>query len=175
MLSEVENARLRATRAVWLRGEVTDLTANEVIAKLLFLQFESAEAETRLLIDSPGGSVTAALAVYDTMQFVRTPIATYAVGEASGVAAMLLAAGTPGRRWLCGGARVTLGTVWSASGGETREVERLRGVLYSIYAHHTGRSREEIEAAHRGQWLGPEAARAVGLVDGLVDAPPRGA
>jgi ATP-dependent Clp protease protease subunit len=160
-----------AEPVVVLRGELDDGVANEVVARLLYLQLEAPQDELRLVVTSPGGAVTAALAIYDAMHFVSVPLATYGVGQVAGIAALLVAAGRPGRRFLVRGARLALGHVFAENASELAlaELERLRTHLFARYAHHTGRSAREVERLHGGGWLEAEQALDVGLADAVVE------
>jgi ATP-dependent Clp protease protease subunit len=163
-----EQSRLLDERVLWLRGEITEASANVLIARLLYLDFKDHDAEVRLLIDSPGGSVVDALAVFDTLAYVKTPIATYAIGQVAGMAALFLAKGTRGRRYVLPGTVVALTALWSSRDGPTArgEIERLSGVLQRLYAEVTGQT-----AASAAQFMTDRrltASEAVRL--GLADA-----
>ena len=152
--------------------------ANVVIAQLLHLESESPESPINLYLNSPGGSVTAMLAVYDTMQFISSPVGTTAIGQAGSSAAVLLAAGEPGQRMVLPHGRVVL---HQPSGGvqgalpdlalHAKEIVRLRSQMESILAHHTGRDPEVIrEDTDRDLVLSAQEAVEYGLADGILDS-----
>lgn len=169
-------SRLLAERIVYLGTEIDDGVANTLIAQLLHLEAESAELPIDVYINSPGGSVTAMLAVYDTMQYVSAPVATTCVGQAASSAAVLLAGGEPGRRALLPRARVVLHQPAAEGRGtvpdlilEAEEVERVRGQLEELLARDTGRSVEQVRAdTERNLVLTGEAAVAYGIVDRVL-------
>lgn len=174
-------SRLLAERIVYLGTEIDDSMANTLIAQLLHLEAESAELPIDVYINSPGGSVTAMLAVYDTMQYVSAPVATTCVGQAASSAAVLLAGGEPGRRALLPRARVVLHQPAAEGRGtvpdlilEAEEVERVRGQLEELLARDTGRSVEQVRAdTERNLVLTGEAAVAYGIVDRVLAQRPR--
>jgi ATP-dependent Clp protease protease subunit len=177
------HSRLLKRRVVLVGGPIDDTVANLVMAQMLFLQHESKTAPIDLHINSPGGSVVASLAVYDTIRFVKNEVATWVTGRAEGTALLLACAGTPGRRHALRHARLRFtelrGQAREASAAELEiqreEIARLRTVLQESFAKHTGqpiarvaRSMEDEES------LDAEGARAYGLVDHVVDREPRG-
>ncbi len=174
-------SRLLAERIVYLGTEIDDGVANTLIAQLLHLEAESAELPIDVYINSPGGSVTAMLAVYDTMQYGSAPVATTCVGQAASSAAVLLAGGEPGRRALLPRARVVLHQPAAEGRGtvpdlilEAEEVERVRGQLEELLARDTGRSVEQVRAdTERNLVLTGEAAVAYGIVDRVLAQRPR--
>lgn len=174
-------SRLLAERIVYLGTEIDDGVANTLIAQLLHLEAESAELPIDVYINSPGGSVTAMLAVYDTMQYVSAPVATTCVGQAASSAAVLLAGGEPGRQALLPRARVVLHQPAAEGRGtvpdlilEAEEVERVRGQLEELLARDTGRSVEQVRAdTERNLVLTGEAAVAYGIVDRVLAQRPR--
>lgn len=174
-------SRLLAERIVYLGTEIDDGVANTLIAQFLHLEAESAELPIDVYINSPGGSVTAMLAVYDTMQYVSAPVATTCVGQAASSAAVLLAGGEPGRRALLPRARVVLHQPAAEGRGtvpdlilEAEEVERVRGQLEELLARDTGRSVEQVRAdTERNLVLTGEAAVAYGIVDRVLAQRPR--
>jgi ATP-dependent Clp protease protease subunit len=156
---------------------ITDLTANLVIQQMLYLQYENRTQEISFYINSPGGSVTATLAIYDIMQFLECPIATYCMGLSASGAAVLLAAGTKGRRHILPHAKVMIHQPWSQGiGGQASDVEiemkeiiKEKTRLNRLLAHHTGQPLEKIEAeTERNRYFGAEEARDFGLVDVVV-------
>ena len=171
-------SRLLTDRIIYIGTEIDDGVANVVIAQLLHLESESPQSPINLYLSSPGGSVTAMLAVYDTMQFISSPVGTAAIGQAGSSAAVLLAAGEAGQRMVLPHARVVL---HQPSGGvqgalpdlalHAKEIVRLRSQMESILAQHTGRDPEVIrEDTDRDLVLSAEEAVAYGLADGILDS-----
>ena len=171
-------SRLLTDRIVYLGTEIDDGVANVVIAQLLHLESESPDSPIDLYLNSPGGSVTAMLAIYDAMQFVRSEVGTTCVGQAASSAAVLLAAGAPGRRMVLPHARVVL---HQPSGGgqgalpdlavQAKEIARVRAEMERILSGHTGRSVEQVrEDTERDLVLSAVDAVAYGLVDGVLDS-----
>lgn len=171
-------SRLLTDRIVYLGTEIDDGVANVVIAQLLHLESESPDSPIDLYLNSPGGSVTAMLAIYDAMQFVRSEVGTTCVGQAASSAAVLLAAGAPGRRLVLPHARVVL---HQPSGGgqgalpdlavQAKEIARVRAEMERILSGHTGRSVEQVrEDTERDLVLAAVDAVAYGLVDGVLDS-----
>ena len=172
-------SRLLLDRIVFISGEVNDDMANAVCSQLLFLQSQDATKEISVYVNSPGGSVTAGLAIYDTMQFVKCPIATYCLGQAASMGAVLLSAGAKGRRFALPNARIMIHQPWGGAEGKAsdieitaREILRLKEVLNSILAKHSGKSMEEvIKDTDRDHFMSAEEAKEWGLVDEIVAAP----
>jgi ATP-dependent Clp protease protease subunit len=175
-------SRLLKDRIIFLSGPIDDVTANLVIAQMLFLSNEDSKTDIHLYINSPGGSITAGLAVYDTMQFLRCEVATYCVGQAASMAAVLLAGGAAGKRFLLANNRVLIhqplisGELVAPATDldiEAREILRLRERLYSILAKHTGQSAEKIEKdCDRNLWLDADEAIKYGLADRIIQKAP---
>jgi ATP-dependent Clp protease protease subunit len=169
-------SRLLRDRIIFLGSEIHDEIANLVIAQLLFLEADDPEADIHLYVNSPGGSVTAGLAVYDTMQYIRPDVSTFCVGQAASMGAVLLAAGAPGKRSALPNSRVMLHQPWGGARGQAadidiqaREILKLRDRLNLVLAHHTGRSGEQIAAdSERDYYMSGEEARAYGVVDQVV-------
>jgi ATP-dependent Clp protease protease subunit len=169
-------SRLLADRIIYLGTELDDGVANTVIAQLLHLASEAPDSPVSLYVNSPGGSITAMLAVYDAMQYIACDVATTCVGQAAATAAMLLAGGTPGKRLTLPNARILIHQPSSGFQGQSsdieihaREVLELRRLLEEIYAQHTGRTVEEVhEDMERDRFFGAEEAVEYGLVDRLV-------
>lgn len=170
-------SRLLTDRIVYVGTEIDDGVANVVIAQLLHLESESPTSPIDLYLNSPGGSVTAMLAIYDTMRFIGAPVGTTAIGQAGSSAAVLLAAGEPGRRYVLPHARVVL---HQPSGGgqgalpdlalQAKEIVRLRSQMESILARHTGRDPERIrEDTERDLVLSAEEAIAYGVADAVLE------
>ena len=156
---------------------ITDMTANVVIQQMLYLQYENRNQEIHFYINSPGGSVTATLAIYDTMQFLECPIATYCMGMAASGAAILLSAGTKGKRFALPHAKVMIHQPWSQGIGgqasdveiEMREILKEKKRLNEILAHHTGRPLDQIEAeTERNRYFTANEAKEFGLVDDVL-------
>jgi ATP-dependent Clp protease protease subunit len=172
-------SRLLKERIIFIGDEVSDMSANVIVAQLLYLQFENKNQDISLYINSPGGSVTAGLAIYDTMQFVTCNIATYCLGQAASMGAVLLAAGTKGKRYALPHARIMIHQPWGGTRGTTADIEiqageikRLKGVLNRVLAHHTGNSVEKIERdSDRDFFMSGEEAKAYGLVDEVIISP----
>ena len=173
-------SRLLKDRIVFLGSEVTDVSSNIVIAQFLFLANDNPEADINFYINSPGGSVTAGLAIYDTMQYVPPDVATYVVGQAASLAAVLLAAGAPGKRHALPNSRMVLHQPWTTGMAGTAsdiaihadDLVKVKNKLVQILAKHTGKSEEELERdTDRDFILWPEDAKAYGLVDEVLTAP----
>ena len=169
-------SRLLLDRIVFVSGEVNDEMANAVCAQLLFLQSQDPKKEISVYVNSPGGSVTAGLAIYDTMQFVKCPIATYCIGQAASMGAVLLTAGTKGRRFALPNARIMIHQPWGGAEGtaadiniQAKEILRLKGILNGILASHSGQSIKRIEKdTERDFFMSPEEALEYHLIDKVV-------
>jgi len=170
---------LLENRIVFLQGEIHTGNANELVMKLLYLQSENRRKDIHFYLNSPGGDVVATLAIYDTMQTLSCPIATYCVGQAASGAAVLLAGGTKGKRYALPHARVMLHQPYGGVGGQVSDIEiqateilRNRQMLNEILAVHTGRDIEKIaKDTNRDFFLGPEEAKEYGVVDEIVTKP----
>ncbi|HEX5754864.1 MAG TPA: ATP-dependent Clp endopeptidase proteolytic subunit ClpP [Arenimonas sp.] len=173
-------SRLLKERVIFLVGPIDDHVANLVVAQLLFLEAENPEKDISLYINSPGGIVTAGMAIYDTMQFIRPDVSTICVGQAASMGSLLLAAGAKGKRYSLPSSRVMIhqplgGFQGQASDIEihTREILSLRDKLNHILAKHTGQAVETIaKDTDRDNFMGAEDARAYGLVDAVLDRRP---
>lgn len=174
-------SRLLKDRIVCLMGPVTDNLASLVIAQLLFLQSESSKKPIHIYINSPGGSVTAGLGIYDTMQYVLPPVATWCVGQACSMGSLLLAAGSPGMRHSLPNARIM---VHQPSGGaqgqatdiqiQAEEIIKLKKVINGLYVKHTGQDLALIESVmERDKFMNPIEAKAFGLIDTVLQQPPK--
>ena len=169
-------SRLLPDRIVVIPGAVDDEMPNAVCAQLLFLQSQDAEKEISVYVNSPGGSVTAGLAIYDTMQFVKCPVATYCIGQAASMGAVLLAAGAKGRRHALPNARIMIHQPWGGAEGKAsdieitaREILRLKEVLNGILAKHSGKTVEEVTRdTDRDHFMSAAEAKEWGLVDRIV-------
>ncbi|MHC4498382.1 MAG: ATP-dependent Clp protease proteolytic subunit [Planctomycetota bacterium] len=175
-------SRLLRDRIVFLGGMLDDALANLIIAQMLFLSNEDNKNDIHFYINSPGGSITAGLAVYDTMQFLRCDVATYCVGQAASMGAVLLTGGKSGKRFLLANSRVLLhqplvpGVLQGPATDleiEAKEILRLRARLYNVLAEHTGQSPGKIEKdCDRNLWLQAEEAIEYGLVDRILQKAP---
>ena len=175
-------SRLLKDRIVFLTGTIIDEAANSIIAQMLFLSNDDSKKDIHFYINSPGGSITAGLAVYDTMQFLRCDVATYCVGQAASMAAVLLAGGKAGKRFLLANNRVLLhqpllsGQLIGPATDldiEAREILRLRARLYDILARHSGQTTEKVEKdCDRNLWLNATEAIEYGLADRVLQKAP---
>jgi ATP-dependent Clp protease protease subunit len=169
-------SRLLRDRIIFLGGEIHDEIANLVIAQLLFLEADDPESDIHLYVNSPGGSVTAGLAIYDTMQYIRPDISTFCVGQAASMGAVLLAAGAPGKRSALPNSRVMLHQPWGGARGQAadidiqaREILKLRDRLNEVLSQHTGRPVDQIARdSERDYYMSGEEARSYGVVDQVV-------
>jgi ATP-dependent Clp protease protease subunit len=169
-------SRLLKERIVFLGGPITDQVANSIIAQLLYLASKDPEKEIQFYINSPGGIVTAGLAIYDTMQYIKCPISTVCVGMAASMAATLLAAGTKGKRYALPNAEILLHQVMGGVTGEAVEIEitakqimKIKDKINRILAKHTGQPLEKIEKdTDRDFYLTAEEAKAYGLIDEVI-------
>jgi ATP-dependent Clp protease protease subunit len=172
-------SRLLKDRILFIGTPIDDTVSNLVIAQLLFLQAEDPDRDINVYINSPGGSVTAGLAIYDTMQFLKCDVVTYCVGQAASMGAVLLAAGTAGKRHSLPNARIMIHQPWGGVQGQAtdisiqaKEILRLRDRLNGILAHHTGKDADTIaKDADRDFFMSATEARAYGLVDKVVGEP----
>lgn len=173
-------SRLLQDRIIILGSSIDDSVASVVVAQLLFLQSQDAEKDISLYINSPGGVVTSGMAIYDTMQFLSCPVATYCVGQAASMAAVLLASGAKGKRYALPNARIMIHQPLGGAEGQAtdidiqaREILRLRSTLNGILASHSGRTIEEISRdTERDNFMGAEEARAYGLIDAVLTKAP---
>jgi ATP-dependent Clp protease protease subunit len=169
-------SRLLKDRIVFLGHQVTDEVANLVTAQLLFLESEDPEKEINFYINSPGGSVTAGLAIYDTMQFIKPPVSTLCLGQAASMGAVLLLAGQKGRRYALPHSRIMIHQPLGGAQGQAtdidiqaREILRVREELNSIIMRHTGQQLKKIEKdTDRDMFLTPELAVEYGLIDEVI-------
>jgi ATP-dependent Clp protease protease subunit len=169
-------SRLLKDNIIFIGSEINDEVANVVIAQLLYLEAENAEKEIFLYINSPGGSISAGVAIYDTMQFVRAEVATIAVGQAASMAAVLLAAGRPGKRYSLPNSRIILHQPYGGYQGQAsdiaiqaKEVLRVRESLNEILARHTHQAKEKIQADIERDFIMTAAeAKEYGLIDQII-------
>jgi ATP-dependent Clp protease protease subunit len=172
-------SRLLKDRIIFLGTEVNDVVANVIIAQMLFLQSEDPEKDINLYINSPGGSVTAGLGIYDTMQFLKCDICTYCVGQAASMGAFLLSSGAKGKRFALPNARIMIHQPWGGFQGQAtdidihaREILRLKENLNNIMANNCGRDVKELtHDTERDNFLSAEEAKDYGLVDEVVMKP----
>jgi ATP-dependent Clp protease protease subunit len=175
-------SRLLKDRIIFLGGGVDDTAANLIVAQMLFLSNEDSKSDIHFYINSPGGSITAGLAIYDTMQFVRCDVATYCVGQAASMGSVLLAGGASGKRFLLQNNRVLLhqplisGVLQGPASDlqiEAEENMRLRNRLYEIFNVHTGQEMDKIEKdCDRNLWLNAQEAIDYGLADKILEKAP---
>jgi ATP-dependent Clp protease protease subunit len=174
-------SRLLKDRIIFLGAPIDDIFANLIIAQLLFLEAEDPEKDINLYVNSPGGSVTAGLGIYDTMQYVKPPINTICLGQAASMGAFLLAAGTKGKRFALPNARVMIHQPMGGFQGQAteidihaREILKIRERLNEIMAKHTGQPLEKIALdTERDYFLSAEEAKQYGLIDEVITRPPK--
>jgi ATP-dependent Clp protease protease subunit len=171
-------SRLLKERVIFLVGPVDDHTANVIVAQLLFLESENPDKDINLYINSPGGSVSAGLAIYDTMQFIKPDVSTMCVGQAASMGALLLTAGAKGKRYCLPHSRVMIHQPLGGYQGQatdieihTREILKIRSQLNDLLAHHTGQNVEQIALdTERDNFMGPTEAKEYGLIDELIES-----
>jgi ATP-dependent Clp protease protease subunit len=169
-------SRLLKERVIFLVGPVDDHTANVIVAQMLYLESENPSKDINLYINSPGGSVSAGLAIYDTMQFIKPDVSTMCIGQAASMGAMLLTAGAKGKRYCLPHSRVMIHQPLGGYQGQatdieihTREILKIRSQLNELLAFHSGQSVETIAAdTERDNFMSPEEARDYGLIDELI-------
>ncbi len=168
--------RLLKDRIVFLGGEIDDFTADVVVGQLLFLESQDPEKDIALYINSPGGSVTAGLAIYDTIQVLRCPVQTICMGQAASMAALLLAGGTKGKRLSLPHSRILIHQPWGGVQGQARDINiqareilRLKNLTIQIFAQHTGKSEDTVAAdMERDFFLEPKQAVEYGIIDRVL-------
>jgi ATP-dependent Clp protease, protease subunit len=169
-------SRLLKDRIIFLGGVIDEFTATTIVAEMLYLQLENKEADIELYIMSPGGSVNAGLAIYDTMQHVTNDVATYCVGQAASMGAFLLAAGTKGKRFALPNARIMIHQPWGGAQGtaadiviQAEEIIRLKKTLLELYSKHTSQPVERIaKDSDRDFFMSADQAKEYGLVDEIL-------
>jgi len=169
-------SRLLKERIVFIGTPIDDVIANLIIAQILFLNMEEPGKDINIYVNSPGGSVTAGLAIYDTMRFVKCDVATYCLGQAASMGSLLLAAGTKGKRYALPNARVMIHQPWGGTQGtasdihiQAKEILKLKDQLNHILAHHTGKPVEQIEKdTDRDHFMSAEEAKNYGIVDQVI-------
>ncbi len=170
-------SRLLEDRIVFVGSPIDDGLANSVIAQLLFLQKENKNQDVNLFLNSPGGSVTAGLAIYDTIQFVQCPVATYCMGQAASMGALLLTAGTKGKRHALPNARIMIHQPWGGVSGTAADISiqademlRLKVRLAEIFSKHCGRDLSQVQKdSDRDYYMGSQEAKDYGLIDEIVE------
>lgn len=170
-------SRLLKDRIIFIGTEIDDTVSNIIIAELLFLQMEDPDKDIEVYVNTPGGSVTSGLAIYDTMQFVKPEVATYCVGQATSMGALLLAAGAKGKRYALPHARVMIHQPWGGVRGsatdisiQAEEILRLRAKLEEVLAKHTGQPLEKIKKdTDRDHFMSAEEAKSYGIVDEVIE------
>ena len=170
-------SRLLKERIIFLGTPIDDTIANLVMAQLLHLESEDSDKDINLYINSPGGEITGLFAIYDTMQFIKPDIATYCMGQAASAAAVLLAAGTKGKRHALPHARILLHQPYSGAGGQASDIEiqakeitRMRELLESVLAHHTGQTIERVNKdTDRDFIMNANEAKAYGIIDEVIE------
>ena len=176
-------SRLLKDRIVMLSGEVTDDLANIVVAQMLFLESDDPDKDINLYINSPGGSVTAGMAIYDTMQYVRPAVSSICIGQAASMGALLLCAGAKGKRYALPHARIMIHQPSGGYGGQAtdielhaREILRMKRMLNEIMAKHSGQSVDKVEKdTDRDNFMGPIEAKEYGLIDEVFTSSRRNA
>jgi ATP-dependent Clp protease protease subunit len=169
-------SRLLKDRIIFLGTPIDDTVANLVMAQLLHLESEDADKDINLYINSPGGEITGLFAIYDTMQFIKPEIATYCMGQAASAAAVLLAAGTKGKRHCLPHARILIHQPYSGAGGQASDIEiqakeimRMRELLERVLAHHTGQTMEKVRKdTDRDFIMNADEAKDYGIVDEVI-------
>ena len=172
-------SRLLKERIIFLGGPIDDSVANVVVAQLLFLESEDPDKDIHLYINSPGGVVTAGLAIYDTMQYIKPDVSTICIGQAASMGSILLTAGAAGKRYALPHARIMIHQPLGGAQGQStdiqiqaKEILRLREVGNNILAHHTGQDSEKIDVdTERDNFMSAEEAKAYGLIDEVVTRP----
>lgn len=173
-------SRLLKERIVFIGTPIDDTVANLIIAQILFLQMDEPTKDINVYVNSPGGSVTAGLAIYDTMQFVKCDVATYCLGQAASMGALLLTAGTKGKRFALPNSRVMIHQPWGGAQGSASDIEiqaneiiKLKKSLNAILAHHTGQPIEQVEKdTDRDRFMSADESLAYGLVDSVIKKAP---
>ncbi len=173
-------SRLLKDRIIFLTGEIEDNLANLIIAQLLFLESENPDKDIHLYINSPGGSVSAGMAIYDTMQYIKPDVSTICVGMAASMASVLLTAGKKGKRFALPNSTVMIHQPLGGFRGQAsdidihaKEILRVRENMYNVMAEHTGQTREKIaEDTNRDNFLTAEAAKEYGIIDEVIARKP---
>jgi len=175
-------SRLLKDRIIFLGGPIDDNVANVVVAQMLFLESEDPDKDIHLYINSPGGVVTAGLAIYDTMQYIKPDVSTICIGQAASMGSLLLTAGAKGKRYALPQARIMIHQPLGGAQGQStdiqiqaREILRLREVGNDILVKHTGQAREKVvQDTERDNFMTAEEAKAYGLIDDVITRPKKG-
>jgi ATP-dependent Clp protease protease subunit len=170
-------SRLLKDRIIFIGTPIDDQVANLVVAQMIFLEAEDPDREINLYIQSPGGMISAGMAIYDTMQFVKPQVSTLCLGVAASMASVLMAAGTTGKRYALPNARIMIHQPLGGTQGQytdielySREMAKMRDSLYGILAKHTGQPFDKIvKDCDRNNWMSAEEAKAYGLIDEIID------
>ena len=169
-------SRLLKDRIVFLDGEIHDVSADLAIAQFLFLESQDPEKDIQLYINSPGGTVTAGLAIYDTIQYIRPDVQTICMGQAMSMGALLLTCGTSGKRYALPSARILIHQPWGGVSGQAtdigiqaREIVRVKKLMIKYFATHTGKSEDQISTdLERDFYMSAEEAKVYGLIDDIL-------
>ena len=175
-------SRLLKDRIIFIGSPVDDVVANLIIAQMLFLQMEDASKDINIYINSPGGSVTSGMAIYDTMQFVKPDVCTYCVGQAASLGALLLCAGTKGKRFALPNSRVMIHQPWGGVQGaasdisiQAKEILKMKDKINEMLSKHTGQSLDKIKKdTDRDYFMEAQEAADYGIVDEVIDTPTKG-
>ncbi len=170
-------SRLLRDRIIFIDGEITDTSANLIVAQILFLESENPDKDISIYINSPGGSVTAGLAIYDTMQYVKCPVQTICMGQAASMGAFLLAGGTKGKRYALPSSRVMIHQPWGGVEGQesdisiqAKEIGRLKDLTVKYFAEHTGKPEDQVRSdMERDFYMTAQDALAYGIVDNVME------
>ena len=170
-------SRLLRDRIVFIDGEINDTSANLVVAQILFLESENPEKDISIYINSPGGSVTAGMAIYDTMQYVKCPVQTICLGQAASMGAFLLAGGSKGKRYALPSSRVMIHQPWGGVEGQesdisiqAKEIGRLKELTVKHFSEHTGKNEDEVRKdMERDFFMTAQDAKAYGIIDSVMD------
>lgn len=175
-------SRLLKDRIIFVDGEIRDETADLIVAQILYLESENPDKDINMYINSPGGSVTAGLAIYDTMQYVKCDVATICMGQAASMGAVLLAGGTVGKRYTLPSSRVMIHQPWGGAQGQesdiaiqAKEIVRLKKLSIKYFAQQTGKPEEDIaKDMERDFYMSAEEAKAYGIVDHIMESAKKG-
>ncbi|MCH5291346.1 MAG: ATP-dependent Clp endopeptidase proteolytic subunit ClpP [Treponema sp.] len=175
-------SRLLRDRIIFVDGEIRDETADLVVAQLLYLESENPDKDVNMYINSPGGSVTAGLAIYDTMQYIKCDVQTICMGQAASMGAILLAGGTIGKRYALPSSRVMIHQPWGGAQGQesdiaiqAKEIVRLKKLSIKYFAEQTGKSEEQVaKDMERDFYMSAEEAKAYGIVDLIMESAKKG-
>ncbi len=169
-------SRLLKDRIIFLDGEINDITADLIVAQLLYLESQDTERDISMYINSPGGSVTAGLAIYDTIQFIKPDVMTICIGQAASMAAVLLTCGTKGKRYSLPSSRILIHQSWGGAQGQARdigiqakEIVRLKKMTIKHISHHTGKDKKTVaKDMERDFYMTPEESMKYGLIDEVM-------